>query len=64
MDPRSTAIERAFAIAASGECAGLSQLRAQLKAEGFSPLQLEGPDLHRQLRELCESSWRAADDDV
>ncbi len=48
-----TALERAFALAKSGDYAKLSEIAAQLKSEGYSNAQLDGPSLKRQLRELC-----------
>jgi hypothetical protein len=59
MTSRPTVLERAFALARTGNYPGLSELRAQLKAEGYSILQLEGPSLLRQLRELCTASSKA-----
>jgi hypothetical protein len=53
MTPRATTLERAFELARSGKYAGVSELRLQLKAEGYSPDQLTGPALLRQLRDLC-----------
>ena len=38
-----TPLERAFSLARTGKCAGVSDIRAQLKAEGFAVVQLEGP---------------------
>ncbi len=59
MTSRPTALERAFALARTGDYPGLSELRARLKAEGYAVLQLEGPALLRQLRELCSASRKA-----
>lgn len=59
MTLRPTALERAFALARTGDYPGVSELRAQLKAEGYAVLQLEGPSLLRQLRELCTASRKA-----
>jgi hypothetical protein len=56
MRSQPTALERAFALARTGEYAGVSELRAQLKTEGYSTNQLEGPTLLRQLRALCTTS--------
>jgi hypothetical protein len=61
MTHRPTALERAFELARSGACANTTQLRDKLKAEGFSPEQLTGRTLMRQLRELCLASQTAAD---
>ena len=51
-----TAVERAFELARSGRCAGVAQIRAQLKAEGHSGAQIWGPSLTRQLRALCNAA--------
>jgi hypothetical protein len=59
MTSHPTALERAFALARTGDYPGLSELRAQLKAEGYAVLQLEGPTLLRQLRELCAASMKS-----
>jgi hypothetical protein len=53
---RSTALERAFTLARSGDYVGVAEIKGQLKAEGYSVQQLEGPLLMRQLRELCVAS--------
>ena len=52
---RST-LERAFELARSGQCATLSDIRSQLKREGFTPREIEGGALTRQLRELCRAN--------
>jgi hypothetical protein len=49
-------LERAFDLARSGDYAGVSQIRAQLKAEGYPTTQLEGPTLLAQLRRLCAAA--------
>lgn len=53
---RPTTLERAFALARTGDYASIAEIRAQLKAEGYAAQQLEGPSLLRQLRELCVAS--------
>jgi hypothetical protein len=53
MTSRQTTLERAFTLARSGEYAGVSEIRTQLKAEGYAMQQLEGPSLMKQLRDLC-----------
>ncbi len=56
-------LERAFELAGSGECAGTDDIRAKLKAEGYTGVdeQLYGRLLKRQLQELCKrtcnESW-------
>lgn len=58
MDSQRTTLERAFDLARSGACAGVADIRAQLKAEGYALSQLEGRSLARQLRELCQAARR------
>jgi hypothetical protein len=58
MTHRPTELERAFALAQSGDYDGLDAVRKQLKAEGYAGHQIEGPSLVRQLRELCLASKR------
>jgi len=55
---RPFALERAFELARSGECAKLEDIRERLKAEGYGVEQLSGPALLRQLRELCVASQK------
>lgn len=59
MTLRPTALERAFALARSGTCASVSDIRKQLKEEGLSDRDLEGPSLLRQLRALCAEAAAA-----
>jgi hypothetical protein len=59
---RPTALERAFALARTGEYSGVSEIKAKLHSEGYSPSQLEGPMLLRQIRELCLAARK--DDDA
>ena len=56
MTHRPTALERAFELAKSGECPGVSDVRERLRAEGFAQEQVTGPVLMRQLRELCAAA--------
>jgi hypothetical protein len=60
MIDRPTALERAFDLARTGKYASVTELRVQLKAEGYSGEQLTGPKLLRQLRDLCVASGGAA----
>jgi hypothetical protein len=62
MEFRPTALEYAFALAKSGGCSGLADIRRQLQAEGYALHSLEGPALIRQLRELCAASYRPSPD--
>jgi hypothetical protein len=52
MDTTKSAIERAFELARSGQASSLAELRAMIKAEGYSLHQITGPSLGRQLRNL------------
>lgn len=42
MDPNVTALERAFALARSGKCVSVGDLKKRLHAEGYSSTQIEG----------------------
>jgi len=53
MNPNYTPLERAFALARTGDYAGIGEIRAQLKAEGYAVAQLEGKILFKQLRDIC-----------
>jgi hypothetical protein len=53
---RTTALERAFDIAKSGECESVQEIKKKLKAEGFSLEQITGPTLSRQLLELLKAA--------
>lgn len=56
MEPRKTAIERAFELARSGECSTIEQIRRRLKAEGYYEHAIQGRSLYRQLKALIASS--------
>jgi hypothetical protein len=56
MTQRPTLTERAFEIARSGACRTVTDLRKQLRAEGYPIEDLYGPTLVRQLRRLCEDA--------
>jgi hypothetical protein len=62
MSSHTTALERAFILARSGEYAGISDIRAQLRAEGFGTQQLEGPALLKQIRALCTAARAPSED--
>ena len=51
-------IERAFALARSGTCTSVQDIRVSLKRERFDNVEahLAGPSLARQLRALCEAA--------
>jgi hypothetical protein len=58
-----TTLERAFALARSGSCATVNDIRLQLRAERFDQVDahLAGPTIRRQLGLLClESASREA----
>jgi hypothetical protein len=47
-----TPLERAFELAKSGRCGSVDEIRRVLHGEGYGTLQLEGPVLRKQLRDL------------
>ena len=53
-----TTLERAFALARTGEFASVSEIRARLKRERYDQVEahLQGPALGKQLRQLCEQA--------
>src|SRR5262245_18202581 len=53
MDQKTTALERAFQLAKSGDFATLEAIRSQLKAEGYPVAQIVGKTLLRQLRDAA-----------
>jgi hypothetical protein len=55
-----TTLERAFALARSGRCTSVQDIRLSLKRERFDNVEahLSGPSLSRQLRALCEAARR------
>jgi hypothetical protein len=55
-----TAIERAFELANSGECAGVEDIKGRLRKEGLRTDQITGPSLLRQLRAICQGTPRVA----
>jgi hypothetical protein len=57
-----TTLERAFALARSGRCASVQDIRTALKKERFDNVEahLAGPSLGRQLRGLCEAARESA----
>jgi len=50
-----TTLERAFALARSGECATVNDIRTRLRSERFDQVDahLAGAAITRQLRDLC-----------
>lgn len=66
MTHRPTTLERAFQLARSGEYGNISDIRRQLKIEGYSdaPSQISGPSMLKQLRKLCEAARPAETSDL
>jgi hypothetical protein len=56
MDPTTTALERAFQLAQSGDYVSVPAVKAQLKTEGYSVAQITGPALTKQLVALIRSA--------
>ena len=48
-------LERAFALAQSGQCSGIDDIRRKLKSERYESIDqhLAGPSIKRQLNQLC-----------
>jgi hypothetical protein len=61
MSSRPTILERAYALASSGEFQRITDIKARLKAEGYADVrtQLFGTTIHRDLRRLIERAERA-----
>ena len=55
-----TTLERAFALARSGDCSGVDEIRQQLKRERFDQVDghLAGHSINRELRALCHAATR------
>jgi hypothetical protein len=56
MDPTVTALERAFALAKSGEYTSVVNIKKQLTREGYSVAAVTGPTLSRQLLALIRAA--------
>jgi hypothetical protein len=54
MDRNVSALERAFQLAKSGEVGGVSNIRAQLRREGYDDRVVEGRSLISQLQNLIK----------
>lgn len=54
-------LERAFALARSGECASVGEIRMRLKKERCDSVEahLSGPSISKQLRALCDAARKA-----
>lgn len=61
MDIQPTTIERAYQLAASGECENLMAIKARLNQEGYSNViaHLTGPSIQSALRKLCAKAGSA-----
>jgi hypothetical protein len=51
-----TLLERAFALAQSGDFETISEIRKALKREGYRDRDIVGPSLLKQLSGLCRAS--------
>jgi hypothetical protein len=60
MNDRPHALERAFALAQSGDCEDISAIKAKLKAEGYSVDTVTGRTLTKQLRALIQDARRGS----
>jgi hypothetical protein len=58
VEPYTTALERAFQLAKSGNVATIDALRRQLKAEGYLEFKVTGKALTTQLRALIQASQK------
>jgi hypothetical protein len=61
MTKRPTAIERAYALARSGQCAGIQDIKRRLRDEGYTAAEahLFGATLTTALRKLCSEARTA-----
>ena len=53
-----TTLERAFALARSGSCSGVDDIRRTLKRERFDQVEghLSGSSIGKQLKALCKTA--------
>jgi hypothetical protein len=56
MEPTVTTLERAFALAKSGECTSVQAIRKRLIQEGYSVTQITGQALSKQLLALMRAA--------
>jgi hypothetical protein len=54
-----TALERAFQLASSGDHRSIDDIKRRLRAEGYSVDQITGSALNKQLRTLIQSARNA-----
>lgn len=60
MDQHSSALERAFQLAKSGDFANVHHIKQRLAKEGYSAEQVNGPKLLAQLRLLIATARSSA----
>jgi hypothetical protein len=58
MDSTKTALERAFELARSGRYTLVTEIRDEIRAEGYDDSQIENRALVRQLRSLMDEAQR------
>jgi hypothetical protein len=51
-----TALERAFQLARSGQVSGLGEIVKAIRREGYSPDQIQGRALRRQLADIIKTA--------
>jgi hypothetical protein len=56
MNPTTTALERAFQLARSGDYASVPDIKKRLSAEGYSAAQVTGGTLAKQLLALIRAA--------
>ena len=58
MTRRPTAVERAYDLARSGECGGVTEIRVKLKSEGYDDAigWVSGRTMINALRRLCKAA--------
>ncbi len=59
MDPKLTALERAFQLARSGRVATITELLQALRRDRYDTQQVQGPTLRRQLTALIKAARSA-----
>jgi len=62
IDPRMTALERAFQLARSGHVSSVGEIISALKRDGYSDWRIEGPLLRRQLAGLIKVALKGKRD--
>jgi hypothetical protein len=65
MDPKVSALERAFQLARSGQAATITDIKKRLKREGYEEKAVDGgPSLARQLRKLIREVSQRKDGSI